>query len=128
MIDKDMLTTGTIKDGKYDLGFTYGHGNQYDDGSLLLVLDDLRRVKWGGNLEMKFGPVTFDELIVEEDDGVVEKLANNHPTIKIGRVKIHGFESWWIPLEEAKKAVLVKGFELLIKGNKVIGTRPVPAK
>ncbi len=129
MIDKKMLSTGKIsKDGKYDIGFTYGHGNQYDDGSLLLVTDDLRTIKWGGNLSMKFGPVTFDELLVENDDGSIESWGSNHPTIKVGRVKIQGFESYWIPLEEAKKAVAGHGLELVIKGNKVIGTRKMTAR
>jgi len=110
----------TIFAGHGKLEYTYGRGQQYGDGSKLLVVDDLRRFKIGGNLSMKFGIATFDDFLVENDDGTIENWGNGHPVIKMGRfAKILGMECWWIPLAEAEKAVAAKGYRLIISGNKV---------
>ena len=97
-----------------------GGGSQYGDGSKLLVIDDLRRFKIGGNLSMKIGTATFDDFLIKSGDGAIVKWGNGHPVIKVGRfAKILGMECWWIPLAEAEKAVAEKGCRLVVSGNKV---------
>jgi hypothetical protein len=101
------------------LEYTYGRGKQYGDGSKILVIDDLRRFKIGGNLSMKVGTVTFEELLVKDDDGTVEKWGDDHPIIKFNRfVKILGMECWWIPLAEAERAAAAKGYRVVVSGGK----------
>jgi len=88
----------------------YGKGKKYGIGTQVIIIDDFRRIKFGGNFKERVGMIErFLTIGIKEDDRDIVKLTGNCPIIIITRFKfrfrIGGFECNWIPLEEARKAL-----------------------
>ena len=90
---------------------------KYIIGTKVVIADDLRKIKWGGNLKNKIGIIEkLEPFLVKNDDGTVEKWSDDYPILKIGRIRIGGIECWWSPLADVQPFI-DKGTAVVKKGR-----------